>query len=208
MCFSPCARFCILLHFYAMTEPNNTDTNTDINTGIDTEPAPAETTASDATRRTDASTPSRTRVIVGWILVAVMACLIFMASAHSGLDLDQGNGLLARAKRWLTALLSDAVGHTVDVSLIGHFTEYFLFGCTLANALWSSVPKLHGRWAGLALSACGIASLYGVTDEFHQFFVPGRSTDPVDWCCDTIAALIGAAIVAAVIRRRHRSPQP
>lgn len=152
--------------------------------------------------------PSHSHRVVGWTLVAVMACVIFLASAHTGFQLDEGNDLLARTKRWLTALLSDAAGHPVDVSLVGHFTEYFLFGCTLANALWSSVPKMSEHPRLLALASCGIASLYGVTDEIHQLFVPGRCCDPVDWCCDTIAALIGAAIVVAVIHRRRRAKIP
>lgn len=33
-------------------------------------------------------------------------------------------------------------------------------------------------------------SLYGVTDELHQYFVPGRTSDVLDWTADTIGALI------------------
>jgi VanZ family protein len=33
-----------------------------------------------------------------------------------------------------------------------------------------------------------IASLYGMTDEGHQHFVPGRSMSTLDWVADTIGA--------------------
>ncbi|GBE29607.1 MAG TPA: VanZ family protein [Bacteroidetes bacterium] len=32
---------------------------------------------------------------------------------------------------------------------------------------------------------------YGVTDELHQYFVPGRTPDIWDWLADTVGSLIG-----------------
>jgi hypothetical protein len=50
--------------------------------------------------------------------------------------------------------------------------------------------------------AAALASLYGVTDELHQSFVPGRDTSAGDWIADTVGALGGAALAAASLRRR------
>ena len=49
-----------------------------------------------------------------------------------------------------------------------------------------------------------ISSLYGVTDEYHQLFVPGRSFDVLDMLADTIGSVAGASAVGAwsIIRRR------
>jgi VanZ family protein len=38
-------------------------------------------------------------------------------------------------------------------------------------------------------------SLYGVTDEWHQFFVIGRDASFLDWFADTIGALIAISIL-------------
>jgi VanZ family protein len=38
-----------------------------------------------------------------------------------------------------------------------------------------------------------IASLYGMIDEVHQFFVPGRDCNVWDWIADTLGAILGAA---------------
>jgi hypothetical protein len=36
-------------------------------------------------------------------------------------------------------------------------------------------------------------SLYGVLDEVHQSFVPGRQVSALDWAADTIGAVLGCA---------------
>jgi VanZ family protein len=46
-----------------------------------------------------------------------------------------------------------------------------------------------------------IASLYGISDEIHQYFVPGRNSDVMDWAADTAGALIAAALLAWLSRR-------
>lgn len=52
-----------------------------------------------------------------------------------------------------------------------------------------------------------IASLYGVSDEFHQSFVEGRSSDVADWLADTIGAFAGAYLfqfVSGISLRKER----
>lgn len=39
-----------------------------------------------------------------------------------------------------------------------------------------------------------IVSLYGVIDEIHQSFTPGRDSSVADWIADTIGAILGSAI--------------
>lgn len=63
----------------------------------------------------------------------------------------------------------------------------------------------HSVWKLICL-AVAIASLYGITDEIHQIFVPGRFCDPLDWMTDTAGALLGAATMAKACegkRKRH-----
>ena len=46
-----------------------------------------------------------------------------------------------------------------------------------------------------------VSSLYGVSDEVHQSFVPGRTSDVFDLVADVTGALIGALGVAFLRRR-------
>lgn len=49
-----------------------------------------------------------------------------------------------------------------------------------------------------------ISSLYGVSDEYHQMFVPGRTFDVLDMLADAIGSVAGASAAGAwgIIRRR------
>jgi len=55
-----------------------------------------------------------------------------------------------------------------------------------------------------AFAAIVISSLYGVTDEYHQVFVPGRTFDVLDMAADAFGAAAGAGATWAwsIISRR------
>jgi len=80
-----------------------------------------------------------------------------------------------------------------------HAIAYALLGGLLAAALGSTRLR-PGRV--LALAAL-VASLYGASDEWHQAHVPGRQADPIDWAADTTGAVVGAALLAASLRRQR-----
>lgn len=82
-------------------------------------------------------------------------------------------------------------------SIMGHFGVYFVLGITLWWALGAiRIPaqsRLLLAWAG--------AVLYGMTDEWHQSFVPGRTPDIRDIVTDAIGAAVGLLVVSLVTRR-------
>lgn len=82
-------------------------------------------------------------------------------------------------------------------SVEGHFLEYAVLGALVLFALARS-----REGTGIALIALLLCSLYGVSDEFHQSFVPGRMPDPMDWMVDTIGASVG--ISASLLWRKRR----
>jgi hypothetical protein len=80
-------------------------------------------------------------------------------------------------------------------SVQGHVGEYAVLGALLLVALVPEIPSRAAPWAALAF-----ASLYGITDEVHQIFVPGRMPDPADWAADTVGAGLGVALALVVMR--------
>ena len=49
-----------------------------------------------------------------------------------------------------------------------------------------------------------VVSVYGATDEWHQFFVPGRSCELGDWVADTVGGGLGLALASLpVLLTRH-----
>jgi VanZ family protein len=86
--------------------------------------------------------------------------------------------------------------------------QHLLAYMALAGAagLWVSPEKWRRRRLLVLGLVAVVASAYGVTDELHQHFVPGRNCNVWDWIADTAGSVIGAAIAAgtAVLAGRFR----
>jgi VanZ family protein len=122
------------------------------------------------------STRHQTSRVLRWVPVVVWACVIFGFSSLPG---------------------SSIPGR---YSVEGHFVEYAILG--LLAALSVRARPLSVRAALLVLALC---SLYAISDELHQAFVPGRVPDVADLAMDTVGAGVGiaaAALVLALARRR------
>jgi VanZ family protein len=74
-----------------------------------------------------------------------------------------------------------------------HFCVYTALAWHFGRALSSEAPKLDSF---KIVCLCGVFGLlYGISDEFHQLFVSGRTCDIFDVNIDTIGSLIGGLIV-------------
>jgi VanZ family protein len=109
-----------------------------------------------------------------WMPPIVYAALIFHFSSES-------NPLPA-----LTALVWDKALHA---------TEYAGLAFLVCRALRGEGLR---PWVSVALAIL-IASAYGGSDEWHQFFVPGRDSDVMDWVGDTFGSTLGAPAYTAII---------
>lgn len=134
---------------------------------------------------------SRRGAVLSWAAVLAWAVVIFFMSSNTGDELSGGRGLVSQVFQLINNTVSQIFGIDADLaSPVGHFCEYAVFGALLANALRGRLPL-----RGACVLAVVVASAYGVTDEFHQWFVPGRASDPADWAVDTVAAAIGSIVV-------------
>lgn len=144
---------------------------------------------------------SRRFIVASWALVVVWACFIFFMSANTGSGLENDLGFFSRIYQALKDMQTQMLGPDSDaINSIAHFCEYAVFGGLLANALRFYMPL---RRACLIAIAC--ASAYGITDEFHQLFVPGRVCDPIDWVVDTLGGSLGAGLLYRAVRKRKRA---
>ena len=84
---------------------------------------------------------------------------------------------------------------------ITHGTAYAAGAFLICRALAGGGPASRGVLAGAVL----MATAYGISDEYHQSFVPGRDSDPLDVVKDFAGATV-ATIVHA--RRYRREPRP
>jgi VanZ family protein len=71
---------------------------------------------------------------------------------------------------------------------IYHFLEYGFLGMLLTHAL-SPIREKKG-----IITVIIICSLYAITDEVHQGFVPNRDASIADWIADTIGAAFASRV--------------
>ncbi|MDP2232143.1 MAG: VanZ family protein [Actinomycetota bacterium] len=117
----------------------------------------------------------KTPVSLWWLAVAAQMAIIFRFSALPGGQVPGRFGS------------------------IGHFGGYAFLGVLCALALGDAGPRT--RVLAIAVLIC---SAYGITDEFHQSFVAGRSPDVFDWGVDTLGAAVGAILATLASRRAAR----
>lgn len=86
---------------------------------------------------------------------------------------------------------------------IAHFGEYFILGIFLTYALDRSHLRI-GRVFWISVCAAG---LYGILDEFHQLFVPGRQMDGWDMLADAVGAISASGIYVIKFRRRPKQAE-
>lgn len=84
------------------------------------------------------------------------------------------------------------------LSVLGHFTIFGLLGLCVWFALGMNSRLLNRERTWYAI---GIATAYGVLDEIHQHFVPGRHPDVVDVITDFAGAVVFVLIVPRLYQR-------
>ena len=113
-----------------------------------------------------------------WGPVVLHAAIIFALSSIPDLGALPGG-------------VSDKSGHSIGYALLGMLLLRALAGGRLRGVTW-----------GRALLTIVLATLYGMSDELHQSYVPGRDADRLDVVADCIGAAAGVALCGAVAAAR------
>ena len=84
-----------------------------------------------------------------------------------------------------------------------HGLLYLGFGAVLTRALSRGFQVPVTAAMAVVVTVCG--ALYGISDEFHQSFVPPRNVEALDVVADTIGSALAAFGLYAwgIIRPRH-----
>lgn len=136
-------------------------------------------------------------------VLAVMI-IIFMFSARtaeeSGQDSSKVVELLKSIYEWMTEKGFPQLSVDFPVSLIvrklAHFSEYCLLAICVMLHLFEY--KLKNRYRFII--AAVFCSVYAMTDEFHQLFVPGRGGAVTDVLIDSCGAVVGAALAGTLAK--------
>ena len=88
-----------------------------------------------------------------------------------------------------------------------HFTAFFGLSVLLSLTLLYQNKVLLLKKYFLA-AALIISSIYGLLDEIHQSFVPGRNNEFLDWVADSLGAAAGVFIVFYLLKKFKYFPKP
>lgn len=130
---------------------------------------------------------SRSKAWVRWLPAVLWMAVIFYMSSRTGSELGTMFPFAEHLPDWMGGLNS---GHLVAYYVLGLLVWWGL-GSTSRSAKWLSVL---------------ICTAYGVTDEFHQLFVDGRSAELRDLVNDFIGACLAMLTVSLPPVRRRLEP--
>ncbi|MBO7514020.1 MAG: VanZ family protein [Lachnospiraceae bacterium] len=147
------------------------------------------------------------KMIAPILLIAWMGLIFYMSSQQGGESSGLSNKIVSKLFS-LFPFLGDPDDKEAEIfltfSLIvrktAHFTEYLILA-VLAFFFISSYYVSMGAY----LFSWLFATIYAITDEIHQHFIPGRVAAPLDVCVDSAGALFGVYLVFLVMRARKRS---
>lgn len=150
--------------------------------------------------------------IVFILLLALWMFVIFIMSAQPAEQSSQLSGgivssiiaAICRNFDSLTAEQQFEIIHTTTfiVRKAAHFSEYFILG-VLAFLVAISVNKYNCKIRMvLSMAFC---MLYAISDEIHQYFVPGRACRIGDVCIDTVGSIVAIFLMVILYKLIHRS---
>ena len=129
----------------------------------------------------------------GIIFSVIIMTFIFIMSARNGTESDRDSmGLL---ELFVSGNLVSQLN--VIVRKCAHMAEFAALSFSVFLHL-SGCKKVRRKY----ISAITFSALYAVSDELHQYFVPGRSCQIGDVLFDTAGAVIGAAVCLFLIKAK------
>jgi VanZ family protein len=123
---------------------------------------------------------NRRKRILFYLLPAVGYAAVIFALSSSPLDIEE-------------------LRPVFEYDKLLHLVEYYILGYLLMRVFTTSPDS---SLAGKAVCATIlVGTVYGASDEFHQYFVPGRNCDLLDFLFDAAGATLAAVTFSFV---RHQ----
>lgn len=85
---------------------------------------------------------------------------------------------------------------------VAHFSMYAVLAGLLTRAVWQHRAML----SALVLTVVAVA-VFGAVDEWHQRFIPGRSTELADWVADSLGGAVGVITASLLLPRWSKRSQ-
>ncbi|MDD2553843.1 MAG: VanZ family protein [Desulfotomaculaceae bacterium] len=148
--------------------------------------------------------------ILSWLAVLLWMLVIFLLSAQpASFSNANSKGIVTRVVDTTVKLTKVGISEPEKAMLVKrinsvareymHGVVFLVLGLLTQNAVTKG-GAARMKAAAIALVIC---LTYGLTDEIHQLFVPGRSFQVSDLAMDAIGSIIGIGLVYC---KRGQSP--
>ena len=127
--------------------------------------------------------------------LAAWMALIFYLSSLSDERASRVGPYDADAIAWLGSLRS-ILAHLLLFGMLASFIQATIWS-------WTTFTNHSLRFA---LAAITLAVLYGISDEFHQSFVVGRSMSTSDMLVNALGAAVAVAALQLLVKAASHSP--
>ncbi|MEO0899849.1 MAG: VanZ family protein [Bacteroidota bacterium] len=147
--------------------------------------------------------PHRKELLLRWLPLLIWMLTIFILSDQDKDETGKTSGFVM----WLISFLPlnpefvEQDAFKIFVRKAAHCTEYFILSMLMFRLLWWYMERRSAYIWAIILS-----SIYAMTDEFHQQFVPGRGASIMDVGIDTMGAGLGVLLIWALYqgkKKRH-----
>ena len=79
------------------------------------------------------------------------------------------------------------------IDKILHFSAFFIYGISIQTAIITNIDyikeKINISPNTIIIIVILFGMLFAASDEIHQYFVPGRSADILDWIADSLGII-------------------
>jgi VanZ family protein len=147
------------------------------------------------------------RFLKYWLPVLIWLGIMFVGSTGV-LSAEQTSRFLIPVLRWLKPDISTEALAQIHFIMrkLGHIFEYAI----LATLLWRALrggTNLRMQMSTVFVAVWLICGIFATSDEFHQLFVPSRTSASSDVLIDICGATIGLAI-CLMLSRKHITAAP
>lgn len=130
------------------------------------------------------------------ILIVIWMITVFVFSAQKGTE--SGN----TSREFTIVIIQLLTGKKLElddpfiegiqliIRKLAHFTVYAIGGFLIVNYEYAKEKTVKQK----VLYSIALGGGYAITDEIHQFFVPGRSGNIIDVGIDTLGVITGVLI--------------
>ena len=138
---------------------------------------------------------NKRKKIISWVLLIIWIIVIFFMSHQPGEVSSSQSDIILKIFRIIGIELNDFFGElaTLIVRKMAHFSEYLILFLLAYN-----VTRHYVKGRKIRLLLIVFVFLYACTDEFHQYFIPGRNMAIKDVLIDTSGGVFGYIITGVV----------